>query len=223
MKTEIIVALISAVAIIIVAYIAYKKDVRIRKLELEKISLRNTINKKNNIIQDRNFKISTSDKILSFESFNKIKNSVDRIFAKTKADRFLIMIAVNGITDFRVISVIFEQHKNTKYQVNAIIRYRDVEIDDAYKQLLKDVEFHGSIDLSINSMLPQLLRDFYTIENIKHAKMRFIHREPLDSNNDIIIYSSVATHETDSWTSIENTLIKTEYEGSIIHTIKEFL
>lgn len=223
MKMEIIVALISALAIIIVAYIAYKKDIQIKRLELEKIELRNTIDKKNNIIQDRNFKISTSDKILNFQSFNQIKNSVDRIFEKTKADRFLIMIAVNGISDFRIISVIFEQHKDTKYRVNAIIRYRDVEIDDVYKKLLKEVELHGSVDLSIDTMLPQLLRDFYTIENIKHAKMRFLHREQLDPNNDILIYSSVATHDKEPWTNIENTLIKTEYEGSIIHTIKEFL
>lgn len=223
MDTQIIVALIAGVAVIISAIITYKKDARVKILEVENDELHEDLHAKNNIIKDRNFKISVSDKLLDFAAFNQIKESVDRIFEKTKADQFLIMIAVNGKTNFRLISVIFEQHKTSKYKVNAIIRYRDVEIDDEYRALLKSVEHNGSIDLVVDDMKPQLLRDFYTIENIKHSKLRFLYREHLDENNDIVIYSSVSTHEKDSWTHLENAIIKMEYEGSVMHTIKEFI
>jgi hypothetical protein len=223
METEIIVALISSAAVIIAAFIAYKKNDKIKRLQIDKEELQDSINQKNIIIKDREFKISTSDKILNFQAFNLIKDSVDRMFNQTKADRFLILIAVNGVRDFRMISVIFEQHKFSQYKVNAIIRYRDVEIDDAYRQLLRDVEHFGSVDLITDEMEPQLLKDFYTIENVKYSKMRFLHRHHLDAENDIVIYSSAATHKNEPWTHIENAIIKMEYEGSIIHTIREYI
>jgi len=223
MDTTIIVALIGAVSVIVAAIIAYRKDTKIKELELEQETLQLDINKKNDIIKDRNFKVRVSDKLLDFQAFNQIKESVDRIFETTKADQFLILIAVNGKTDFRLVSVIFEQHKTSRYKVNAIIRYRDVEVDDEYRKLLKEVEHEGSVDLDVMKMKPQLLKDFYTIENVKHSKLRFLHREHLNDNNDIILYSSVVTHNKDKWTNLEDAIIKMEYEGSIIHTIKAFI
>lgn len=223
MDNTIIVALIGAASVIIAAIIAYRKDTKIKRLQLDNDDLNESIHQKNIIIKDREFKISTSDKILNFQAFNIIKDSVDRIFAQTKADQFLIMIAVNGIRDFRMISVIFEQHKFSQYKVNAIIRYRDVEIDDEYRKLLRDVEYKGAVDIITDEMEPQLLKDFYTIENVKHSKMRFLHRHHMDEENDIVIYSSVATHKHEPWTHIENAIIKMEYEGSIIHTIKDYI
>ncbi len=223
METPIIVAIISAIALIVSAFINVKKQSKIHKLYIEKEELQETMSKQHSVIKDRNFKISTLNRILNFRAFNQIKTSVERIFENTKADQFLILIAVNGTTDFRLISVIFEQHKNVKFKVNALIRYRDIEIDDSYKKLLKDVEHHGSIDLEVTSMNPQLLKDFYTIENITHSKLRFLHRHQLEDGNDILLYSSLATHQHEPWTHLENAIIKSEYEGSIIHTIREFI
>jgi len=222
MNTEIIVALISATAVIISAIIAYRANVKVKALMLQHQVLSDESLKQKSIIQDREFKIATLDKILNLQSFNEIQDSVNRIFAKTKADRFLILIGVNGTTDFRLVSVIFEQHKNTQYKVNALIRYRDVEIDNNYRKLLRDTEREGTIDLNIKKMPNQLLKNFYTLENVKYSKMRFLNREHLDKKNDIVIFSSVATHIDEDWTELENTIIKTEYEGSIIHTIKTF-
>jgi len=130
---------------------------------------------------------------------------------------------MNGQTDFRVISVIFEQHKNKKWKVNAIIRYRDVEIDNQFRQTLKDSERYGCVDFNVSTMKPQLLKDFYIIEKVKHSKFRFLHRQSIDTKNDVVIYSSIATHEDEPFTHIEETIIKTEYEGSIIHTIKTYI
>ena len=172
--------------------------------------------------KNQSIKINALDKLLDFTSFNIIRNSVDRILDNTKADRFMILIAVNGKTDFNVVSVIFEQHKTAKWKVNAIIRYRDVHIDDKFRKLLKDVEYKGTLDIRVDEMENQLLKDFYIIEKLKHVKFQFLHREHVDENNDVIIYSTVSTHLSTPFTKIENAVIKTEYEGSIIHTIKNY-
>lgn len=215
MDSTILVSAIGAVATIIVSVLLYRKDVIVETLKLES-------SKQKSEAKHKSIKINALEKLLDFSSFNTIRNSVDRIFESTKADRFMILIAVNGKTDFNVVSVIFEQHKTTKWRVNAIIRYRDVHIDPQYKQLLKDVEREGTIILKVNDMKPQLLKDFYIMEHIKHSQIKFLHRESVDEDNDVLIYSTVSTHVSKPFTKIENAVIKTEYEGSIIHTIKAY-
>lgn len=215
MDSTIFVSIIGAIATITVSILLYRKDIKIKKMEIETTRERETA-------KHQSIKINALDKLLDFTSFNLIRNSVDRIFEHTKADRFMILIAVNGKTDFNVVSVIFEQHKTAKWRVNAIIRYRDVNIDDAYRQLLKDVEYSGSVLLKVDEMKPQLLKDFYVVEKVKHSLIKFLHREHIDDENDVVIYSSVSTHLSAPFTKIEKAIIKTEYEGTIIHTIKEY-
>jgi hypothetical protein len=135
----------------------------------------------------------------------------------------MIIIAMNGTHDFRVVSVIFEQHKTEKWKVNAIIRYRDVEIDDSFRKLLKKVEVEDSVTFNVAKMKPQLLKDFYVIEKVKHSHLRFLHREELNKDNDVVVYASIATHDDDEFTNIENTFIKTELEGSIKHTMLTYI
>ena len=211
----IIVSIIGAIATITVSVLLYRKDLRLKEMEIETAIQKEASNQ-------QSIKITALDKLLDFTSFNTIRNSVDSIFENTKADRFMILIAVNGKTDFNVVSVIFEQHKTSKWKVNAIIRYRDVNIDDKFRQLLKDVEYNGELDVKVDDMKPQLLKNFYIIEKLKHVKFKFLHRESVDEDNDVIIYSTVSTHLSTPFTKIENAIIKTEYEGTIIHTIKEY-
>lgn len=223
MNIEIVVAIIGGMFTITAAFIAYRRGYINRILVRKVTKLTEAIIKQNIIIQDRKFKTATLDKLVNFQSFNQIKDSVDRIFKQTKADRFQIFFAVNGKTEFRLMSVIFEQHKDTKYTVNALIRYRDVEIDEKLRKLIRDVEIYGTIDLDVEQMSPQLLKDFYIIEKVKHSKVRFLHRQSIDKDNDVVIVGTVATHMDEDWTHIENAIIKTELEGSIIYTIKEFV
>jgi len=223
MENGIIIALITVSGVLITALIKYLSNARIVELEkqLEEQEEATELLKKES--EERTLKLGALNRLLDFTSFNEIRDSVDRMFEHTKADRFMIIIAMNGKTDFRVISVIFEQHKNKKFKVNAVIRYRDVEIDKPFRQILKDTELYGSIDFDVNTMKPQLLKDFYVIEKVKHSKFRFLHRQQIDNDNDVVVYSSIATHEIEPFTHIENTIIKTEYEGSIQRTVRTFL
>jgi hypothetical protein len=216
MDPTILVSITGAIATITVSVLLYRKDIKVKLMELEST-------KQKEAAKHQTIKINALDKLLDFTSFNIIRNSVDRIFENTKADHFLILIAVNGKTDFNVVSVIFEQHKSSKWKVNAIVRYRDVNIDDKFRQLLKDVEYQGTMDVAVDKMENQIFKDFHIIEKLKHIKFKFLHRENIDDDNDVIIYSTVSTHLSTPFTKIENAVIKTEYEGSIIHTIKNYV
>jgi hypothetical protein len=175
METGIVIALISVFGVISTAGIAYFRDVRVKKLQAKLDSQEEEHILLERKSDERSLKLGALNRLLDFTSFNEIRDSVDRMFDNTKADRFMIIIAMNGTTDFRVISVIFEQHKNKKWKVNAIIRYRDVEIDESFKRTLKSAEKDGTVTFDVKTMTPQLLKDFYVIEKVKHSKFRFLH------------------------------------------------
>lgn len=170
-------------------------------------------------------KVNLFNKIINLESINNIKRSVDRMFENSNGDRFLILIAINGKEDFNKISVIFEQHKNNDYAINASARYKHVSIDDTYRKVLKDLEKNGreGCNLNVSTMENSLLKRFYSIENVKHSKMKFILRSKIDKDNDILIYSSITTHKDTPFTETENTYINLEYENTITPNLKEVL
>ena len=154
--------------------------------------------------------------------FNEIKNSVDRIFQKTRADRFLILFSMNGTRELRAVSIAFEIHREPKSS-NAIVRYRDVEIDENYRDLIHKIEKQGSVDLLREEMEPQILKDFFTIEGINTIKLTFIERKHLDSENDVVIFGTLAAEERGGWTELETAIINTEYEGTLKPIIRAFL
>lgn len=211
---DIYIALIGAVPVLVTSILIHVREIRKKNNEIQK-----HIQEK----EEHRIKGDVLDKILDFSSFNKIKSAVDEIFLATKADRFLILIAINGKTDFNIVSVIFEQHKTTKYQVNAIARYRSLKIDDNYRQMLKDAEFHGMVKLSTSEMENSLLKDIYAIENVAYSDIRHLLRLPIDDNNDVLIYSSLATHNERPFTNIERTRANIIYDSSIKNILKEVL
>lgn len=207
---------IPAIAITVPAWIAYRKEIKLRKLAIE-------LKKQKTELEEARLKLNVMDKLLDFASFNEIRDSVERMFSNSKVDRFLILFAINGITDFSYVSVIFEQHKTAKYKVNAITRYRNVHIDDEYKRMLKQMEIDGPVIMETTAMSEQILKDFYTLEKVKHSQMHFLHRKHIDENNDVIVFSTVATHNSASFTNLDNAVIKTEYEGTISRVLNEHL
>ena len=72
-------------------------------------------------------------------------------------------------------------------------------------------------------MPDQILKDFYTLEKIKHSQMHFLNRKKIDDVNDVIVFSTVSTHSSIPFTKLDNAVIKTEYEGSIQHIVQEYL
>lgn len=198
-----------------------KNEKERERLELENLRLENKNLKSEN--EDVRVKLKFLDRALDLEFINQIGDAVDRIFDQTKADRFLILIAKNGKEDFNIVNVVFEQHKGSEYRINAIARYRNVHIDHPYKQMLKDCEFKGVIELETETMPRSVLKSFYENEKIKHSKVRHLARKPIDDQNDFLIYSSLSTHIDEKFTDNELAFIKTQYEGIIMPALQKVI
>lgn len=201
----------------------YKDEKKKYNLEVER--LEQEIKHFKNKELDACVRASFIDRIMDFPFFNSLADSVNRIFERTKADRFLLLIAKNGHTDFNIVNVVFEQHKSKKFKINAIARYKNVEIkkDPIYRKMLKRAEHEGVVCLETKTMEEGILKDFYLEEKVTFSRVRFLVRKPIDNKNDFIIYSSLSTHELKDFTRAESSYIKTQYEGTIIPSLKEVL
>lgn len=209
MAVEIIVAILGLIGTVFSSFYAYKQREGKIKLKRE--------------LQTHIVRSSIVDRVLNLSHLNTIRKGVNQIFQETKADRFLILIAVNGKSDFNIVSVVFEQH-NIKTDINAIARYRNVSIDDYYRKMLKDAERYGVVELDTHNMpIDSLLKNIYDIEDVKYSNVRHLIRESIDDHNDIVIFSSIATHKNEPFNFIEKTFFMTQYDSVIIPSLKKMI
>lgn len=215
------VAFFSSMSILIPAYWIHLRESRKHKEAILKKEEEIADTKRER--DDHKIKADVLDKVLDFASFNAIKEGVDELFEQTRADRFLILIAINGCEDFNMISVIFEQHKDSQYKVSAIARYKSLSIDTDYRNMLKLSEKYGKIELETEKMPPCLLKDIYQIESVTHSDVRHLVRVKIDDKNDVLVYSSLATHHKMGFTKMGRRRAEIIYDSVIRVTIKNVL
>lgn len=210
--SELIAAVVALISVMLTAWEKKKnreKDLKIANLEREK--------------KNSDLRLNLVDKILDISLLGKIQESVYEIFNETKADRFLILIAINGKVNFNIVSVIYEQHKDSKFKGNAIGRYRNLEIDEEYKYMLKEAEIKSFIEIDVEKMDDCLLKRIYTMEGVKHSKIRHLLRLPIDDENDVLVFSSVSTHLNKKFNVYEKTIFLTNYNSVILPSIKHII
>jgi len=208
--TDVVVVTITSITALIVtlvpAYWLHKREVNKYKNEINQYKVRGNI----------------LDKVLEFSLLNVIKDAVNSIFERTSADRFLVIIAINGKVEFKTVSVVFERHKDeTKNQ--ATIKYKHLEVDSHYVQLLKSVERDGSVLITVPEMENSLLKRIYEIEGVFASEIKFITRKHIDNHNDCLVYVSIATHEPMLFTDLERTIFHTDISSIIKPTILKMI
>lgn len=218
--SSILVGLFSALSVIIVAFFKWKEAI---------LNYKKAIQEKDDLIRShevekRNIEVKLEffNRIHSVKFFNDINNAVDKIFKYTSADRFLILIAINGKTDFNIVTSIFERRKdNDKKHVRP--RYENIPIDEPYKNMLKEAERKELIKLTTQSMEQSKLKSFYEYEKVNFSHVRFLSRKPIDDDNDFIVFSSLATHGASDFTTMEIVLSQLQFDSIIKPSINEIL
>lgn len=204
---QILIAVIGGFFTVLVTIITYIKDYNLKKLEKEFENSKKEKDKETN---------SSLDIIMDLKFFNIIRQKVDDIFNSTSAERFLILFAINGKTDFNYVTVIYEQHKSNENKFlseGAIEKYMNIEIDNDYRQYLKQSEIIGPIYLDYDKMQNNLLKNFYKIEGINQSIIKFIKRLKKNDDNDVLIFCSIAKREKNEFTDVEKTIIKANIDA----------
>lgn len=166
---------------------------------------------------------SVLDRWLHLRHLGIIKQAVESIFRNTTADRFLILISYNGASPFRYVSAIYEEHRLAGYEISAVHRYKMILLDGPYNEMLKQAERSGPVHLKTETMPPSMLRDFYEMEGVKHSVIRFLMRWPVDDENDVVVFSSIASHGQHPFNHLEETYFKIAYESVVLPTLQRIM
>jgi hypothetical protein len=199
-----------------------KLQIEKEKIELEKEKYKHELEEANKLALHKEYRVDFFKKIHNLQAVDRINLAVENIFNKTKADRFLILVAVNGKDYFKEVSVVYEKHKDNP-DLPAKITYKEIRIDEHYTSMLKHVESEEQISLSTKLMQECLLRSFYEIEDVKHSKVMFLGRQEIDKDNDFVVFCSIATHLLKPYNNHEKVIIKTNKESLLKPAIEEIL
>lgn len=222
-KTEIIVSAIGLIGILLPSYWAYSEKKQNRKKDELISDLQKKLEKSKAEKNESQLRSEVVERLLDITLLSNIRSAVNTMFEETRAERFLILIAINGKIDFNMVSVIFEQHKSNNH-INAIARYRNIQIDDYYRQMLKKAERTGVVEFEVDKMPDEaLLTQFYKHEGVKNSKVRHLLRQSIDGENDVVIFSSVATFDDEPFTLQEKSLFLALYDSAIIPALKGML
>lgn len=202
MTEGVLISIISFIGVSITALITAYYTIKVKRLELS-----NTISTKQ--VAKLRAELTCINVLFEYNLIALINRTVDDIFKNTKAERFIILFALNGKTDFNFVSVCYEKTKSSKTS-GAIYRYVRVQIDDHYRQMLKYVEKDHQVYIDVANMQECLLKNIYQsiAEGVTFSGVHFINRSPLDEDNDTLVYCSMATTDPEDFTKQERSVMK---------------
>lgn len=223
---DVLIALIGGVFGVVPVILGYRRELLKQKNRSKSELLEKEIElqKYKDERKQNEIKSNVIDKFLDFASFNAIKTAAEEIFKETKADRFLLLFAINGKTHFNHVSVFFEQHKKSAYSVSAIARYKSLTIDSEYGKMLKRAESEGIVHVKTEDMPEDsLLKLIYEDEGVYYSDVRHLIRVSADEENDVLVYSSLATHSNKPFTKKERMKSNIVYDSIIKDNLIEVL
>jgi len=200
MDPTIIVAIIGVLGIIIQHFLNKANNKKLVKqnsdLEKDNLDLKNEV-RAYTLLYDQEF-------------ITIINKSIDNIFSQTKADRFLLLFAVNGKSNFSHVTACLERRQNLLDSKTSTL-YQRLVVDEAYKMMLNYIEYShdNKMNFATNKMANVLLKRIYSLktENVKHSNVYFIKRINIDNDNDLLLFCSVATDIEDAYTTDEHLII----------------
>ena len=129
---------------------------------------------------------------LWFQAF--IHRQAHELFETTAGGRFLMLVAVNGKTDYNIVNGYFECYADER-EVGEDT-FRDVIIDAHYKQMLKDIERHFFLLLDTESLPPDsLLYGIYKNAGVRHVVACYLGRIKADEENEAVVFFTIASFD----------------------------
>ena len=228
MDGALIASVISCLMPILFTILRHKDNKKRKALEIKNLELENENLRLNNLDLSKEkkaheIKENVFERLAEVESLGNIESSVERMFDKTKVDRFLILYAKNGKDDFKTVTVMWAKTKD-KTKVNPLV-YRNLNIqnDPQYGFMLKEARRLGEVVIETDEMIPCLLKDIYKKEGVKFSRVRMLAEKKVDDENTVLIYCSIATHQDTDLTKDELINVKIEYDSVILPSINEIL
>ena len=196
--SNLIVALISGISLLLVAYINKYQEKKLKEKEWEKEEIKKDLKK-------IKIELETLTLFFSCDFYSFLDIQVQELLNHTKASRFLLLFAINGKVDFNSATVAYQYIKIDK-SAGAMQRYVRLPIDAHYRDILKITEKYKYFDINTDKLPKEsLLKKIYSSkeEQIQHSRIMFLKRFHIDEENDLLLYASIGTHNKEKFTEEE--------------------
>jgi hypothetical protein len=138
-------------------------------------------------------KMQKLKELYDFQRFSVLEHEIRVLFKETPVTRFTIMFAMNGRIDFNYMTVVYDQH-DYRMDVGMESSYDQIQIDQGYIRLLKEVERLGFVWLSAPFNIGSISH-FMEMEEVKHCGWGYVLREALDDTDDLLVYLAISSEQ----------------------------
>ena len=157
---------------------------------------------------------------ITFESFSELNSSINDLFNKTSADRFLLLISNNEGEGYNWVSAIYEQHfnspdavtkKNIALSIGATGRYVKLDMDSDYKLMIEDARKSSPVKLTVPYMKDSILKNIYLYEKVTHSNVYFLYdiiRKINGKKQITTLFCSIAKHGEHPFLAEDETYMK---------------
>lgn len=195
---EIIASLVGAFGVIVASAIGYyaQRRVKHRLTQAER---------------EVTFQRAAIDFAQFMEEWQELTHEIERLFADTNIDRFMILRAWNGSLDPKWATAVFQMRQG----VQEVISYVHYELDVDYVSRLKEISIRNNIQFNVCDLRESGIKEICENEGVTSAIWCHIDTRKISSDSSAITYCSFATHdgEIDAATAFRCRLIAGRLKG----------
>lgn len=184
MSTDIWIALIGLGGIIWTSTVGYFLA-RLRRRNIE------TTTEISKYKKEAKFERKAISTFVDLQKWDSINAKLQNFCAETGIDRFLILVAVNGATDPREVTAVYQYRPNSK----DFTSYVGVQLDRDYVDKINYLKSNSSMDIDVNSLNNSLIKEIYHSEGVSYAVWHMLGTMPSPDTGQVAYkYCSFATH-----------------------------
>ena len=137
------------------------------------------------------FEKQSINTLVNLQEWDTLNAKVQTFCAESGINRFLVLVCVNGLSDPKEVTAIYQYRVDTK----DFRSYVNLPLDADYVARINQLKAHGSADITVSELPPSLIRDIYESEGVTHAYWYMIDTmESAVTDQVAYKYCSFATH-----------------------------
>lgn len=197
-NAEVLAASITTVGVIAAAVIGYM-DRRKTKLKLKQAE------------QEVGLQRAALDFAGFMEEWHETTHDIEKLFAETNIDRFLMLRAWNGSLDPRWTTAVLQMRQGPQEMVS----YVHYELDVDYVSRLKEISIRNTMIFNVADLPDCDIKRIYEAEGVECAFWAHIDTRQKDADSAAITYCSFASHDgtIDETTALRCKLIAGRLKG----------
>ena len=177
-----------------------KVEERFKEHKEEVGQLGDNLRKTQQAIERQEFRNLVINPKFPIKEWTKFATGIHKLCKDTEVDRFLLLVALNGINRPTHASVIWEWRT-----VGEIFSYNDVPLDDDYVDRLHRTQREGLFSFKTKDVLGTEIGNFYSKEGVVESIWGMVSkRHNYETGQVAYKYFSIATHDENGFSNIED-------------------